>query len=156
MRSTALEGASSHKETGGTEWTQQHVVDSCNITLTSAPEKNSWRCSFHLVTKKENLVFRGRLRAGGRCTAWNDPVVPEPHWRVAQCTRYATGCTNADQLDQDQLWSREGWQVGGRIETKQDRKLPGSATRQYMSIRSVRKQSQSHTPRQRPSARRSH
>ena len=63
MKSETLEGASSHKETGGTEWTQQRVVDSCNITLTSAPEKNSWRCSFHLVTKKENLVLtcRGKM-----------------------------------------------------------------------------------------------
>ena len=68
--------------------------------------------------------------------------MPVLNWRVAQCTRYATGCTNADQLDQDRLRSREGWQVGGRIENRQGKKPPGSATRQCVSNRSVRMQSQ--------------
>ena len=154
MKSKTLEGASSHKNRRDGVYSA-----ACSGLLRHHADirarKDSWRCSFHLVLMKENLLFRGTLHAGGRCTAWNDPVMPELYWRVAQCTRYATGCTNADQLDQDLLWSGEGWQVGGRLETKQGRKLPGSTTMQYTCIRSVRTQSHSHTPRQRPSTRRS-
>ena len=154
MKSKTLEGASSHKNRRDGVYSA-----ACSGLLRHHADirarKDSWRCSFHSVLMKENLyskrqcMQRGSVQRGETSNAWILLACCAMHqichgmhkrWPVGPGSVVVRG------------------QVAGRRKSRnqQGKRLPGSGTRQCPCSGTVRTQSHSRTPRQGPSARRSH
>ena len=78
-----------------------------------------------MANKKENQIHREGKHARRNVQRGMIRSSLDCHRRIAQCTRYATRCTNVDQLDQVDRWrSGTGWQVGGRKRKRTRREAP--------------------------------